>query len=100
GRIERGLGHPDGERADARPEEVERVHGHREAAVDVPEYLPSVDAHAVEVEAADRMRGEQVEMPAGKPLALPRDRERGDPLRAAVRGSGEDSEHHCRGSVR
>ena len=80
--VERGLRHPDREGADARPEEVERVHRDREPAVEVAEHLVGLDADAVEVEAADRVRGEQVEALAGEALALARDGEGRDSLRA------------------
>ena len=62
GGVERRLRHADREGADARPEEVERVHRHGEAAVELAEHLVGLDADAVELEAADRVRGEQVEV--------------------------------------
>jgi hypothetical protein len=68
--VERGLRHPDGEGADAGPKEVERVHRDREPAVEIAEHLVRLDADAVEVEAADRVRREQVEALARKTLAL------------------------------
>ena len=100
GGIEGRLRHADGESADARPEEIERVHRHAEAVVDVAEHLLGCDRNAVEVEAADRMRREQLEGLAGEPLALARDDERGDPSRAAVGGAREDAVDVGLGRVR
>ncbi len=61
GRVERGLGHPDAEGADARPEEVEGVHRDREAAADLSEHLLGPGRDAVEVEAADWVRCDELE---------------------------------------
>ena len=90
GRVKSGLGHPDAECADARPEEVECVHGDGKGAADLAQHLIGGGLDAVEVEAADRMRRDQLEMLAREALALPRDRERGDALGALVRGARED----------
>ena len=90
GRVESGLGHPDAECADARPEEVECVHGDGKAAADLAQHLIGGGLDAVEVEAADRVRRDQLEVLAREALALARDRERGDALGALVRGARED----------
>ena len=90
GRVERGLCHPDAEGADARPEEVECVHRDRKTTADLSEHLLGPGRDAVEVEPADGVRCDELEMLAREPLTLARDRKGRDPLRAVVGGAGED----------
>jgi hypothetical protein len=85
------LRHPDAEGADTRPEEVERLHRDREAAVGVAQHLDGLHSDAVEVEPADGMRRDQFERLPREAVAVARDGERGDPLRAVVGGAGEDA---------
>ena len=92
-RVERGLGHADRERADARPEQVEGAHRHREPLVDLAEEVVAADLNAVEDERAEGMRGEHVEPLPGQARAVAGDRERGDARgpgrRAVVRAKTE-----------
>src|ERR1044072_9119647 len=64
-------------------------HSDREGTADLAEHLLGPDADAVEVEPADRVRGEQVQVLTGEALALARDREGRDPLRPVVGGARE-----------
>ena len=79
GGVERRLRHPDAEGSDTRPEEIERFHRDLEATVDLAEHLHGLDADAVEVEPPDRVRRDQLDCLARKPVALARDREGSDP---------------------
>ena len=89
--VERRLGHADRERADARPEQVERAHRHREAVVDLSEHVVGGDPDAVEDERADRVRGQQVEPLAAQTLGVAGHHERRDAAGAgAFGGAGED----------
>ena len=97
GRVERRLGHTDAEGADARPEEVERVHRDREAAADLAEQLLGTGADPVEVEAADRVRRDQLEVLAREAVGVARDGEGGDPLRARRRCARRRSRRPLRG---
>ena len=87
GRVQRGLSHPDAEGSDARSKQVEGVHRDREAAADLSEHLLGPGRDAVEVEAADGVRCDELEVLAREALALARDRERGDALGALVRSA-------------
>ena len=72
----------------------------REAAVDLAEHLVGLDADAVEVEPPDGVRREQLEALTREALALARDGERRDPLRAPVGGSREHAVDVGLGRVR
>ena len=90
--VEGRLRHPDRERADAGPEQVEGAHGDREAAVHLTEYVVRGDPDPVEHEAADRVRGHHVEGLTGQPVRVTGDDERGHPTGScALGGAGEDA---------
>ena len=58
-----------------------------EPLVDLAEHVVARDADPVEVERAERVRGDHVEPLAGEPGCVAGDRERGDPARPACRAS-------------
>ena len=69
GGVERGLRHADRERADARTEEIERLHRDAEALVDLAEHLFLPDGHVRRSSSRpDRMRGEERERLAREAL--------------------------------
>ncbi len=88
--VECGLTHAHGEGADAGAEQVQRPHRDAEAPVDLAEQIVRRDADAVEVERAERMRGEHVETLTREARSVARNRERRDAAGAsACRGAGE-----------
>ena len=62
GCVERGLCHPDGEGADAGAEQVEGPHRHPEPGIDLAERVGGLHAHPVEDQAADGVRGQELEV--------------------------------------
>lgn len=91
GRVEGGAGHPDGERPDAGPEEVEGAHRDAEAPVGLAEHIVGGDRYAVELQGADGVRGEHVEGGARESGTVGRNQERGDATGSRTGGGpGED----------
>ena len=92
GRVEGRLRHPDRERADTGPEQVEGAHRHREAPVRLSEQVGALDPHTVEDEPADRVRRQHVEMVTAEAFSVAGDDEGGDaslPASAVVRAKTE-----------
>ncbi len=100
GGVERGLGHPDRERAHARAEQVEGAHRHREPAADLAQDVGRGDPDPVEVQPPDRVRGQQVERFTGESVGVARHGEGGDapgPVGPGPREHGVDVGLGCVG---
>src|SRR5919108_160281 len=94
GRIERGPGHPHGERPYAGAEQVQRPHGHLEPGVDLAEDLIRADRDPVEPEPADRVGRQKLEWVAGQAVGVAGHGERRHALRTGLRGGpGEHRVH-------
>ena len=90
-RVERGLGHADRERADARPEQVEGPHRDAEPLVDLAEDVVPGDPDPVEVDGAEGVRRHHVQALAAQARAVAAHRERRHAPRPGARcGAGEE----------
>src|SRR5919108_318856 len=90
GRVERGPGHPHGERPYAGAEQVQRPHGHLEPGVDLAEDLIRADRDPVEPEPADRVGRQKLERVAGQAVGVAGHGERRHALRTVLGGQSAE----------
>src|SRR5207244_2306191 len=90
-RLESRLGHPDHRSADAGTEEVERPHRQAKSMIDLTQDLIRRDEYAIQFEAADGMRRQQLKRGSVQSFRIAVHNEGGDPLGSGpLRGPGKE----------